>query len=477
MEKTELRKIKNKLFIIISAAVAIAAVALSFYCNRFNMAFRDMSFKDKEILLTQEYACSLKDKTLSVKDTDGTVIWQSESGIKVQDVLTLDLDNDGQNELAILCWKRGKYGPDKPFWEEDDTSKWSQHIYLYELREGQIKAIWMASDIGLVAREWKELSIGDIQAILIRDTSDTLTLWRWDSWGLKMADGSIDFLCVGDNLIQQSIYEQGLLKGKKYGFLYDDFKKEIEDVDYAVINQETIFVDKPNMYSGYPSFGTPLEVGQAMTDAGFNLITLATNHALDKGRYGINVTTDFYMEKGITYLGVRGEGEAQEAYKILSKSGIKVACFNYTYGLNGTDDIGSNSAEKQDTVNVIPDREELRSQISEAKNNADAVIFFIHWGTEYETEPNEDQESLAQYLCDCGVDVIVGTHPHVIQPCQELTSQDGHKTIVYYSLGNFISGQNIEGTDIGGVARFSIGYTMDGIGVTTHSFEEYQLKY
>lgn len=475
MDKTELRKIKNKLFIVISAAVAIAAVVLSFYCNHFNNAFGNMVFKDKEILLTQEYACSLKDKALSVIDTDGTVIWQSDSNIKVQDALTLDLDMDGQNELAILCWKKGKYGPDMPFWEEDDTSKWSQHIYLYELREGKIKAIWMASDIGLVAKEWKALKVGDIEAILIKDTSDTITMWRWDSWGLKMADATVDFVCVGDNLIQKSIYEQGLLNGKKFDYLYDDIKQENKKADFAVINQETIFVDKAGMYSGYPSFGTPIEVGQAIADAGFNIITLATNHALDKGRYGVNVTTSFYDEKGITYLGVRKESDDYETYKIIQKYGMKIACFNYTYGLNGGD--ASDKSKEQDIVDVLPDRETLGKEIADARENADAVIVFIHWGNEYENEPNEEQRSLAQFMCDCGVDVIVGTHPHVIQPWEELSSSKGHKTIVYYSLGNFISGQNIEGTDIGGIARFSIGYTMDGVGITAHSFEEYQLKY
>ena len=165
----------------------------------------------------------------------------------------------------------------------------------------------------------------------------------------------------------------------------------------------------------------------------------------------------------------------QEEYKIIQKCGIKIACFNYTYGLNGVD--ASVKAKEQDIVDVLPDRETLGKEIADARENADAVIVFIHWGNEYETEPNEEQRTLAQFMCDCGVDVIVGTHPHVIQPWEELTSSEGHKTIVYYSLGNFISGQNIEGTDIGGIARFSIGYTMDGVGITAHSFDEYQLKY
>jgi hypothetical protein len=475
MFKTISKTVKNKLFFIISAAVAMAAVALVLYCYFLSRPFIGISFQEKNINLTPEYTCDLQDKMLDIADTEGNLIWQSESDIKVQDVLALDLNMDGQNELAILCWKKGKYGPDMPFWEEDDTSEWSQHIYLYELREGQIKAIWMASDIGLVAKEWKALKVGDIEAILIKDTNDAITMWRWDSWGVKMADSTVDFVCVGDNLIQKSIYEQGLLNGKKFDYLYDDFKKEIKNADFAVINQETIFVDKANMYSGYPSFGTPIEVGQAMADAGFNIITLATNHTLDKGRYGVNVTTSFYDEKGITYLGARNESDEYESYKIIQKCGIKIACFNYTYGFNGVDT--SDKAKEQDIVDVLPDSESLSKEISDARENADAVIVFIHWGNEYETEPNDEQRTLAQFMCDCGVDVIVGTHPHVIQPWEELTSSEGHKTIVYYSLGNFVSGQNIEGTDIGGIARFSIGYTMDGVGITAHSFEEYQLKY
>ncbi|MCR4903812.1 MAG: CapA family protein [Butyrivibrio sp.] len=421
--------------------------------------------------ITSDYECILKDKAVQVHDKRGQTIWNSDKDIKVQDVMCLDLDMDNQNEMVLLCWKKGKYGKALPFWEKDNND-WTQHIYIYNIRNNEAHAIWMASDIGLVVSQWKTLNVGDIQAILIRDTSGKDTLWRWDSWGLKQTDSSVNFLCVGDNLIQEAIYETGLTDGKGFDYLYKDFTGEIKKADYAVINQETIFVDDPKLYSGYPYFGTPLEVGEAILNAGFNVITCATNHALDKGTYGINITADFYESEDITYLGIQQENEKYEPYKVLEKNGMKIGCFNYTYGVNV--DKGN---VPENIVHIVPEDEKLKEEVESARSFCDAIVVFIHWGKEYSTVPDDSQKKLAQYLCDLGVDVVVGTHPHVIQPMEVLQSKSGHETLVYYSLGNFISGQNIAETNIGGMATFTFSYTIEGVAITDYSLIRHELKY
>jgi len=464
---------RRKLNAILIAAVVIATAVLTCLCIRIlsNRIPSWVIFEEKYLNITDDYECRLQNKVVQVYDKDGQIIWNSDEDIKVQDVMCLDLDMDNQNEMVLLCWKKGKYGKAMPFWEKDNNN-WSQHIYIYNIRNNEIHAIWMASDIGLVVSDWKPLNVGDIQAILIRDTSGKDTLWRWDSWGLKQADSSVDFLCVGDNLIQEAIYKAGILNGKGFDYLYQDFTGEIKKADYAVINQETIFVDDPKLYSGYPYFGTPLEVGDAMLSAGFNVITCATNHALDKGTYGINITTDFYENQNITYLGIQQEDEEYESYKVLEKNGLKIGCFNYTYGVNVDN---GNIPEK--LVHIIPEDKKLKEEIESAKEICDAIVVFMHWGNEYETVPDTTQKHLAQLLCDLGVDVIVGTHPHVIQPMEVIQSKSGHETVVFYSLGNFISGQNIEGTNIGGIATFTFSYTIEGVAVTDYNLTEHELKY
>ena len=464
---------KSKFLIIgIIAATVIAVAALIYMGPPFFIASRDFSFQEKELVLTSEYDCILQNKSVQVVADNDEIIWETDRDVKVQDALCADLDMDGVNELILLCWKRGRYGNSRPFWVERDTIYWIQHIYIYKPIGEDIHPLWMASDIGMQVQSWKSLKIGDLFFILVQDTKGQNTLWKWDSWGLKIADGSVRFVCVGDNLIQEDICNYGLYQEKSFDYLYEDYKSYIQDADFAVINQETIFVDNPEMYGGFPSFGSPMEVGEAMLKAGFNLVTCATNHALDRGNTGIKITTDFYETCGITYLGIKNASDEYMPYKVVGKNGIRVACFNYTYGVNN--DVGSSP---ETYVNIIPEEDVLLQEIALARQEADAIVVFIHWGTEYETTPDESQKEIAELLNEAGVDVIVGTHPHVVQPMEIITSADGHETLVFYSLGNFISGQNIEGTDVGGIASFTFSYSMDGVALSQYSLEKIDLKY
>ena len=209
-----------------------------------------------------------------------------------------------------------------------------------------------------------------------------------------------------------------------------------------------------------------------MVDAGFNIVTLANNHVLDKGSYGVDVTARFYEEKGITYLGVhptfQEDTEPQDTVTFVEKNGLCIALLNYTYGTNGQ----PMPEGYPRMVELLEDKERMDIQLETARTQADAVVVFVHWGTEYDAEPDEQQEEYTRYFLEKGVDVVVGTHPHVVQPYERLQADNGHEMLVYYSLGNLVSAQEPEECKIGGMARFALVKKEEG-GV---SIEDYSLE-
>lgn len=269
----------------------------------------------------------------------------------------------------------------------------------------------------------------------------------------------VTFLCAGDNLIHVP-----MLYGKEdgYGSFYENIREEVQKADIATVNQETIFVKDRALVSDFPKFGTPLEIGDAIAEAGFDVVTLANNHVLDKGTYGIDVTTSFYRRKGITYLGVHPTWEEQDENKeeitIIKKNGIRIALLNYTYGTNGI----PSPEETPYLVERLTEKGRVIRQLDEARERADAVIVFVHWGTEYSSEIDEQQQYFTELFLEHGVDVVIGTHPHVLQPYEKLTGKQGQQMLVYYSLGNLISAQEQEACKIGGLAKFTVKKSLDG---------------
>lgn len=259
---------------------------------------------------------------------------------------------------------------------------------------------------------------------------------------------------VGDNLMHSPIYNS--CKGEDgYNFdgLYENIIPYIKDADIAAINQETIFVDDAQTFSGYPSFGTPKQVGESIEKAGFNLITHATNHTYDRGYSALMHTIDFWKQYDhITVLGVNGSEEESQKVDIIEKGDLKVALLNFTYGLNGY----KLPSDKPYLVNLLDCGEGNAGLVKKAEESADITVVFLHFGTEYTHTPTTQQKKEIEFLVQNGADVIIGGHPHVIQPVCEHTSENGNKAVVFYSLGNFISNQS--GTDkiLGGMASVTI---------------------
>jgi len=264
----------------------------------------------------------------------------------------------------------------------------------------------------------------------------------------------VTLLAVGDNLLHQKVIDSGKMKDGKYNFdhLFKQLSEDIKAADIAVINQETILGTKKMGYSGYPRFCSPTAVGHSITKAGFDIVLHANNHTMDRGVEGI-LTTLNYWERypKITPLGIYGSTEDANQIAYIEKNGITFAFLNYTYGLNGN----TLPLSKSYLVNMM-DKNKLKAHLKEARKKADFVIVFPHWGSEYVYKANKYQKEYATFFNEQGVDLIIGSHPHVLQPIEWFEGKNGHKTLVYYSLGNYISSMDYTDRMLGGIANVTI---------------------
>ena len=246
----------------------------------------------------------------------------------------------------------------------------------------------------------------------------------------------INLIATGDGLIHNAVYFSYEQSDGSYDFsgALKYVKDIVKNYDIAYYNQETPFAGgEPD---GYPRFSTPSEFGDAMIDAGFNMVSLATNHTYDKGENGVlNFYNYFKGKKDIVYNGIADSFESRNNFIIGEKNNITYSMLSYTTSTNGL----NVPSGKEYLVNVY-DKEQVKEDILALRDKVDVLIVAMHWGVEYASEPNNSQIEIAEYLADLGVDIIIGTHPHVLQPITKIDD-----TIVMYSLGNFISNQY--GTD------------------------------
>lgn len=413
-----------------------------------------------------DYEISLTDKKVRIA-YGGADVWESPKGVKVQQILSFDMDRDNTDELILLCWKRGRYGKYKPFWIEKDEKSWSQHIFVYEYNKDKILPKWMSSYIGQDVKKMADFGKeASEKRLLLEEPKGTVSCWRWGSWGFIKEDAAVSFAVFGDNLIHEPIYRYGLYHDGNFDFLYENIGDILEKSDISVINQETPFVTEEEEYSDYPRFGTPLQVGEAIAKAGFDIVTCATNHALDRGSAGVRTTKGFFTAHDILCLGIQTEEESKrKPYELITKNGITFALFNAAYGTNGI----SLPEDCPYMVHLLDDEGEMRRDIASAREKADIVIVFAHWGTENSAETDAFQKKWTNIFLESKVDVVVGSHPHVLQDCEMLEGFDGHKMLVYYSVGNFVSAQPEKSCVKGGAATFTIAPSFDGYAVTEYN--------
>lgn len=275
----------------------------------------------------------------------------------------------------------------------------------------------------------------------------------------EKGSSSFTFAGVGDNLIHQAIFSQYEMGVTDYDFKEDYalMKPYIEAADLSFINQETICAGEAFGLSHYPQFNGPTQILDAVADTGFDWLAASSNHSLDKGSDALLAELNYLHENypDISVTGAYRSEEESNQYIVREVNGIKVGLLGYTYGLNGIP-----LPEDMPWLVELINEDQIQKDMEALSKISDVQIVSMHWGTEYHTEIEADQQALAQKMNEWGVEVIIGTHPHVIKPA-EIIQGEKQDTLCYYSLGNFLSAQDTNEGMVGGMASFTLQYDFD----------------
>lgn len=251
---------------------------------------------------------------------------------------------------------------------------------------------------------------------------------------------------IGDILLHHPLYTY-----EDYTDSFAEVKDIMTDIDFLLANQESMPGGKDFGYSGYPAFNSPAHIIDGLKNVGVDMVSIANNHTLDYGEKGIRAAIHNIKTYDMPYVGAYLSDEDQNEARIFTINQISLGFLAYTYGTNG---IPTPKGKDYLVARIDPDR--IAREVEELKKRVDVVVVSMHWGNEYELTANETQVKLAQVIADAGGDIIFGHHPHVLQQVERLQGVHGNDTIVYYSLGNFYSGQKFKYTDIGGIAHLTI---------------------
>lgn len=269
----------------------------------------------------------------------------------------------------------------------------------------------------------------------------------------KEENYSFSLVAVGDALIHNGIYNSAYIGNNNYDFkkMLKYIKPIVSKYDLAFYNQETAIGGKNIGVSTYPNFNSPDEIGLDMIDTGFDLVNLATNHTMDRGGTAALYSANFWKnQKDVYAVGNYASQEDHDAVVIKEKNGITYAMLGYTYGTNGMP-----IPAGQDYLVNVYSYEKAKADIAKVRDKVDVLIVSMHWGIENTHTPTETQKKQAKELADLGVDIIIGHHPHVIQPIEFIGD-----TLVIYSLGNFLSGQAEQAQRIGMMAALTVNKTV-----------------
>lgn len=283
---------------------------------------------------------------------------------------------------------------------------------------------------------------------------------------------SAKLVAVGDNLMHRSC----TLSAKNADGTYD-FTKHFANMadifkaaDLAVISQDTVLggIELGATSTETGIFNTAVELADGMADAGINVVLAANNHIMDEGSAGLNTMMSYFSTKypNITLLGVNNSREAKDEPVYVETNNIKIAMINYSYGSNQTADLDASPY----LLNQY-DEDWLSDVLKQAREEADFIIAFPFWGEQNSMDYTQEQERQAQFLADNGVDLIIGSYPHVVEPVKWITAENGDRTLVYYSLGNFQSIQNTVENMLGGQANVTISKEEDGTHISDYSLD------
>lgn len=278
----------------------------------------------------------------------------------------------------------------------------------------------------------------------LKAPSEIISNHKETNASIKNESTTIHMSVIGDIMSHSSNFKNAYNSSSKdYDFsnTFKNITNYIQNADIAIGNLETTFAGKSRGYSGYPTFNTPEVLGQNLKDLGIDVLSTANNHCMDKGYSGLESTLNFLDKFGISHTGTSRSNDEQNTILVKDVNGIKIAFLSFTYGTNGI----TIPSDKKYAVNLI-DKDLMKEQIDLAKKQEiDLICASMHWGIEYKLKQNKTQEDLANFLFENGVDLILGSHPHVLEPMEKrtITLEDGTTKdgFVIYSLGNFMSGQ------------------------------------
>ncbi len=294
---------------------------------------------------------------------------------------------------------------------------------------------------------------------------------------------NVTILMAGDILLHSPIEDLAKNEDGSYDFhfLFRETSELIRSADIAIVNQEVIIGGKDLGISGYPSFNAPEEIGDALVDAGFDVVCHATNHALDKGKQGVLNTLSMWESKypDMEITGIHASSDEEYRFPVIESRGIRIAILNYTYGTNGI----SLPPDMPYAVDLLQ-KDEVIKDLDEAEEIADLTVLCPHWGTEYSHEITDEQLAWIDIFRDHGADVVIGAHPHVtgpvgiqddegfsaLQNMEEITLSNNHgdgSLLVFSSIGNFCNwtsgtGNGVADRMLGGLAEVTIQKTDSG---------------
>ena len=282
---------------------------------------------------------------------------------------------------------------------------------------------------------------------------------------------TVKIAAIGDMLMHPSVSGLAFQADGSidYSFIFDPIRKDVQKADLAAVNNEVPMAGNQLGLQNYPNFNVFTELGDAEVAAGFNVILNATNHTMDQGLNGALNTLNFWKKyPEITILGLHETAEEKEKLHIVEVNGVRIAMLNYTYGSNGG--VAWDRPYLLDLM-VNGTREQIRSELQRAEAEADFTIVFPHWGTEYQLHEDASQQEWAQFFTENGADLIIGTHPHCLEPVREIIAANGNTALCYYSLGNYISMQDETISMLGGLAEITLISDSSGVRIRDHSMD------
>ena len=470
----------NKVYALIAAALAISAL-LSGCAREYGDTDEYREFMKEKTLCepvsrteaSGDYIYVLEDGVLSFLDQNGAEIWCSDKYWYVDDFRLFDMDGDGNTDCLFSLWK--SYSFYKGFDENDDPSV-KNHLFLYTIRSGYAKPLWASSNLPRPIYRF-EISEGTatpvstgavlktVEGAYTQDDSSDAQMeftYTWQGWGFVQEDepvtvppqdtSAVKLSFVGDLMVHSQQLNEAYQAGDgtyDFGYSFASVRDDITSADYAIGNLETVLGGEETGYTEFPAFNTPDEFALALREAGFDMLTTANNHCNDRGESGILRTIDVLDGLGLDHIGTYKSGEERDSVLIREIKGIKFAFLSYTYTTNGI----ALASGKPYLANVMSETL-IREDIQRAKSeNPDVIVVMPHMGDEYESQPGEAWRSWAHFMLECGADIVVASHPHVLQPMEFVSidngGEDSRNCFIAYSTGNFLSSQREPPTDAG----------------------------